>query len=871
MNGRAIRSASAEAPEGEPGSSPARVPLQELVGTRLGDYSVKRVLGHGSMGVVFEAVHEQLGRGVALKALPPGLGATEKAIQRFLREAQAVAQLSHENIVPIYEISCAGAIHYYAMQFLEGEPLDRVVKRGPLDPRRAAQLACTAARAIHFAHQHGIIHRDIKPANLIVQGDGRLVLTDFGLARPEQGGGITDSGAMVGTPLYMSPEQVRAKRGEVDRRTDVYSLGATLFEMATGRPPFSGESTQEILQAILERDPQPLRAIQPAVPADLDVVVMKALEKEPRRRYASALELAQDLERFLEGEPILARRTTIVARAWRRVKKQRTIAVLSVLVAAIASGFSFAMKHQGDASRRRQFDTANADARTAFAEESYLTAWTKFDEALRVRPEDLDARLGRARSLCFMGLAWERDNQTQGRETRPQLAERFGSVDKLYAGALADARTVADARPDDTLALFYRGFLRWRSREKLERDAAVEDLFAADIKGEEDWETQAELARFRYGLAKDPKRDLDQRGELLQHALTNASRAVKLVEERAAKLPQRFVARAHRLRAEVYYLLYDLGGNAAIYLDLALADAERALRIVVRDPELETLVNSARSIREDALRKAQEDSRRASPRPDSRAPDLARGVLTLLGVAEKSEQSKALAGILQRGGELLAAGWQETDGIRTGLMDRFVNPYVPASLQVSPEARDEAAAEAEAARGIQQSGLLRGNLAPSDQRAARDHLVRAVERNPRNAQYLFELAVVEQGLGELEAAREHLGSATRIAASNPLFVHQLALVCEQMQLWDEALVHARRSVELAPENADFAARQAAAAIAAAEHAGDRERAAELLAEASAALAVLDRIAAGHPQRDALSRAIEERSAPGRGGSPADGE
>ena len=178
-----------------------RVPLQELVGKQLGDYSLKRVLGHGSMGVVFEAIHAKLGRRVALKVLPPGLGATEKAIQRFLREAQAVAQLSHENIVPIYEIGNEGATHFYAMQFLDGEPLDAVIRRGPLDPRDAAQLACTAARAVHFAHQRGIIHRDLKPANLIrlregeggdAAATGRVVLTDFGLARPEQGESITD-------------------------------------------------------------------------------------------------------------------------------------------------------------------------------------------------------------------------------------------------------------------------------------------------------------------------------------------------------------------------------------------------------------------------------------------------------------------------------------------------------------------------------------------------------------------------------------------------------------------------------------------------------------------------------------------------------
>ena len=292
---------------------PERLPLQELVGTTLGEYTIRRVLGYGSMGVVFEAHHTKLDRRVALKALPPGLGSTEKAIQRFLREAQAVAQLSHEHIVPIYEISQSGAIHWYAMRFLDGEPLDKTLQRGRLDPQEAARLMQTAARAVHFAHQHGIIHRDIKPANMIVEHGGKLVLTDFGLARPEQGSGITDSGAMVGTPRYMSPEQIRAKRGEVDRRTDIWSLGATLYEMVAGEPPFPGESTQEILQQILDVEPRTPRSLRPDLPADLEVVILKAMEKEPKRRYASALELAQDLERFLEGEPIVARRSSSTA------------------------------------------------------------------------------------------------------------------------------------------------------------------------------------------------------------------------------------------------------------------------------------------------------------------------------------------------------------------------------------------------------------------------------------------------------------------------------------------------------------------------------------------------------------------------------
>jgi hypothetical protein len=842
-----------------------RVPLQELVGTSLGEYAITRVLGHGSMGVVFEATHQKLGRRVALKVLPPGLGATEKAIQRFLREAQAVAQLSHDHIVPIYEIAETGTMHWYAMQFLDGESLDKVVKRGPLDPKAAAKLVLTAARAVHFAHQHGIVHRDVKPANMILQSDGKLVLTDFGLARPEQGGAITDSGAMVGTPLYMSPEQVRAHKGDVDRRTDVYSLGATLYELVTGRPPFVGESTQEILQKILDEEARPPRTFASNVPADLEVVTMKALEKERKRRYVSALELAQDLERFLEGEPILARGSSVFGRTWRRVRKQKTVAVLALVIATVVLGFSWVMKHQRDVALARDFRGALDAAHNALVDESYLNAFAKFGDALKLKPDDLDARLGRARARCFLGQEWESANEEAGRETRPDLAKdpQLQSPEWNFSSALVDARFVADAQPKNALAVFYRGFLAWRMRAKLasrdEGKAAIEDLTTADTLGVEDWETQAELAKFRFGLASDSKREADQRGELLQQALTNASNAARIADRLfdAQSLPPRLCARVHRLRAQVYDLLYALGGNATLYLECALADCQRTLDLDSRDTLAGNLLAKVSSRLADARTSEQRSAAPAvaashapSSSGDTAAPEVARNVLALLGAAEQSAQSEALGKLLARGGELLAAGWQSTEGLRDDFMDRFVNPG-RGDLAVSRQARDEAAAQAEEARRILREGLSRGSLSPDERRQARDHLAAAVAKNGRSAQYLFELAVVEQALGELESAHAHLARATTLAASNPLFFHQLAVVCEQEQKFDEALVAARRTCELAENDADFRADRARLAIAAARRAADDAARQKLLAEARSAIDDARRLSKDHPQLAAL--------------------
>lgn len=784
-----------------------RLPLQELVGTTLGEYQLRRIVGHGSMGVVFEAHHAQLDRRVALKALPPGLGATEKAIQRFLREAQAVAQLSHESIVPIYEIRQTGAIHWYAMRFLEGEPLDRLVKRGALDQRHAAKLIHAAARAIHFAHQHGIIHRDVKPANMILDGEGRLVITDFGLARPEQGAGITDSGAMVGTPLYMSPEQIRARKGEVDRRTDIWSLGATLFELLVGVPPFHGETTQEILQAILDSEPRSPRALRPDLHPDLEVVVLKALEKEPRRRYASALELAQDLERFVEGEPITARRTSIAARGLRQLRKHKAIVALAAAIVVLVGAFAWNMKRNADKSHERAYQSAIDQAEASFAEGLHPIAATHYAAALAERPNDPAARLGRARAWCNVGQDWESSKVKHGPNAKPELTAEFGSVDQLYARALADLTAVLEREPDQPLANFYRGFLRYRSREALERDAGFDDLFRAEQLGSGDWETQLEFAQFRFGMAMPKTAKESQKGELIQQALSNASQAIQLLDaalaQRANPLTRRWKGKALRLRGELYYELWKTAGNVMDYLELAKSDLEAALSIDERDVQARNKLNlEVIPDWETASRPATPPASAAPARPDGRpAPDLARDLLALLNPSERSEQSKALASILARGGSLIAPLIADIGDLREGVMDRFVNPYFQGTA-VTGAARAAAEMEAEKGRGILQAALARGEPPSRGEReTARDHLRAAIAGNPRNAQYRFELAVMEQALGELTEARTHLETAAAIAPGNPIFRLQLALVCEQQDDLAAAAEHAAAAAALAPDSA----------------------------------------------------------------------
>ncbi|HET6163865.1 MAG TPA: protein kinase, partial [Planctomycetota bacterium] len=681
------------------------------------------------------------------------------------------------------------------------------------------------------------------------------------------------SGAMVGTPLYMSPEQIRARRGEVDRRTDVYSLGATLYEMVTGRPPFFGDSTQEILQKILDEEPRPPRAWTTSLPEDLEVVILKALEKEPKRRYASALEMAQDLERYLEGEPILASRTTFVGRGWRRVRKQKTVALLTVAVVLIVAGFSTLMKASSSATSAREFKAAREKGDAAFGEGNNLGALAGYEEALAKRDDD-DARLGRARALCALAKNWELQIARGDRDVLPLImkSQNTTSVEDVYAKARKDVDVVAQHRPDDALALFYAGFLRWRSTNAIERNAGVDLLLLAGEKSGKDWRTQLEFASFRLGLSKNTKFPADTRSELLQQALSNASDALRVMRpliEPGAPLPSplflKEMARAHRIRADIYQSLYEASGDTSGYVNLCLADAKKAKSYDERDERASTLVDWA----EDRIALIEKARSEPAPAPasDAATKGSPSNLTRIFGAKETSAGSEFFAKMLQKGGELLASGWQSTDGIRADLMDKFVNPYFPGDTgAVSETQRIEAAGRANEARDEIKRALDAGALDDAIRVKARDKLREAVAMNPRSPQFFYELAVVEQDLKDFESARTHLTNATDIAKSNPLFFHQLALVCEQLGLTGDALAYERRTFDLAPGNPDYVAKYASLAVAAARAATPETRGA-LVKEARKATASLESIAPQHESLAPLKKALDElegRSGPAGG-------
>ena len=335
---------------GAAGSAPASVPrhgssvspqlpLGEAppVARHFGSYEVLGEISRGSFGVVYRAKQQGLDRVVALKVLLAGAHASIEAVGRFQREAKAVARLKHPNIVPVYDIGTHESHHYFAMEFVEGHALSELIAKNEVTTQRALEVAEALADALESAHRAGVIHRDIKPSNIIVDAQGQPHITDFGLAKQvDLDTKYTMSGTTLGTPAYMPPEQARGEIEKIDARSDVYAVGAVLYEMLTGRTPFFGRSLLEVVVAVINEPVQPPRRLNPRIHRDVQTIVMKCLEKDPRQRYASAADLRDDLQRFRSGEAIRARPAGLLRRTGRQLKRHRMlVGTASVALAAM--------------------------------------------------------------------------------------------------------------------------------------------------------------------------------------------------------------------------------------------------------------------------------------------------------------------------------------------------------------------------------------------------------------------------------------------------------------------------------------------------------------------------------------------------------
>ena len=311
--------------------------VAEMLG-ELGDYELLEEIGRGGQGVVFRARQKSLNRTVALKVISLGQWASKAHVKRFRRETEAAASLDHPSIVPIHEVGERDGSCYFSMQFIEGGQLDEVVRRTPMSIRQAAELIAKVARTVHYAHEHGILHRDIKPGNILLDKNGEPHLTDFGLARLlDTQSSVTRTIDVLGTPSYMAPEQAAGEHAKISKATDVYGLGAVLYQLLTGHPPFSGGTTYQTIQLLLDTEPRQPRFWNRKIARDLSTICLKCLEKDPQRRYSSALALAEDLEHWLKHEPILAKRSGFFTHARKWVRRNPAVAALIAALVALAA------------------------------------------------------------------------------------------------------------------------------------------------------------------------------------------------------------------------------------------------------------------------------------------------------------------------------------------------------------------------------------------------------------------------------------------------------------------------------------------------------------------------------------------------------
>ncbi|HZV04521.1 MAG TPA: serine/threonine-protein kinase [Gemmataceae bacterium] len=445
----------------------------------LGDFRLLREIGRGGMGVVYEAEQISLRRRVALKVLPFAAALDPRQLQRFKNEALAAAHLRHENIVPVYMVGEERGVHYYAMQFIEGRSLANLIAemklQTPEAPNQAAleigkrempattlaavlsterssssrryyewvaRLGRQAALALEHAHSVGIVHRDVKPANLLLDPGGRLWVTDFGLAQMAGSAALTVTGELLGTIRYASPEQVLARQGVVDHRSDVYSLGATLYELLTMRPLFDGRDRNELLRQIARDEPRPPRSIHPSVPRELETVVLKALGKESSERYLTARELADDLQRFLDNRPVLGRRPTPVERLWKLARRHPSVVatVLVVMLLLLAGSLLSTFLIQLEQGRTR---TAQQRAEEAYrqerqraeeAEARFLLARRCVDEMFRISQEelaDLPALQGPRKRLLRSVLGYYQEFLEQRRDDAEAQADLLDAKQRV--------------------------------------------------------------------------------------------------------------------------------------------------------------------------------------------------------------------------------------------------------------------------------------------------------------------------------------------------------------------------------------------------------------------------------------------------------
>ena len=814
-------------PGEEPGGERGKEPGGEKAGSqreataaaaagRIGPYELRGELARGGMGAVFRAFHPGLKREVALKVLLAGRGASTDELARFRREAEAAARLQHPGIVAIHDVGEDQGVQYLVMDLVEGQGLDRRIRQGgPLPPREAAELTRTLAEALAYAHTRAVLHRDMKPANVLLDKEGRPRITDFGLAKDlALDEGLTRTGVIMGTPAYMPPEQARGDQEAIDRRADVYSLGATLYEMLVGRPPFRGPSPQVIYQ-VLRAEPVRPRRLRPELDRDLETICLRCLEKDPQARYGTAQALADDLGRWLAGAPIEARPPGPLERLTKWSRRNPALAGVSgaaLLLVLLVGGASAVLLPRRE--RQRLAASARTAARAAAGQVSALGSSPGAQlgpalEALQAaqRWHDLDPHPDAARAhleaACTLGEV-------------ALAGEQWDLARQCYQEAAALG--VDDARGQ-------AGLLRV---ERARRELALARRA----------EVQALLARARAGeLAREPEGLLDavfalvrypepQTVELLADELDQVSQELLRLEREAllgAALPHGEGSdREGDDRAG-----NDQGGDETGWEGLAAALDERAAQAGVAplSSASEALWRRACERAHQVMAGGKGRGWQAVLAAHQRAHlgarlDAARVACDALGriglpAAEASlsryleasaDEDEALhaARALARLGSAHGARLVQRARRRFGLTSRFSSAVAP----LLARSRVALELEAEGGRGVWERGEAR--LAQGDLEGARADFERAVELEPQLSGAWSNLGLVRQQQGDLEGALSAYARALELSPQEGALHHNRASL-----LWTRGDVAAAssayaRAVELSPREARFRASYAAA-------------------------------------------------------------
>lgn len=533
---------------------------ESSVPSDFGDYELIREIARGGMGVVYQARQLKANRLVAIKMILAGQFASKADVSRFYAEAESAARLDHPNIVPIFDVGRHGNHHFFSMAFVDGESLADRIRTGPMPPHEAAAIVRTIADAVSYAHQQGVIHRDLKPGNVLVSKSGDLRVTDFGLAKQiDSGHDLTATHQVLGTPNYMPPEQAAGQAANVGVTADVYSIGAIMYALVTGRPPFQAASQLDTLRQVMERDPVAPHLLLPELDADYETICLKCLEKQPSSRYANAGALRDELDRYLNGQPITARPVGSVERAWRWCKRNRLVAslasgVIASLVVGLVVSTYFAWLATTRAERAREG--------TRIALDSLETVINTVQKKLRTIPAAREVRREILRdSLADLDtVAGELTLQSRvDRDTAlvlMDLAELFGEVgdesgagmsqsaEKYFLQAVEILRTESRRDPDDVpLGLDYSRALNRLGNFYLDHDQpmlakpALEEVLGRRRSGAAVRPNEpAALLDLTYGLANwgdflASQRNFGDALSVYEEAITVARRLVDLTSD----------------------------------------------------------------------------------------------------------------------------------------------------------------------------------------------------------------------------------------------------------------------------------------------------------------------------------------------------